>query len=112
MANKQTYIGEFEQFVMLSILQLSDNAYGVTIRNHLKESIDRDVSFGALYSTIDRLEKKGLVVSKKGEASPERGGKAKRLVRVSSEGISVLRLSKLHLETMWKGTELSGKANA
>ncbi|NRA59414.1 MAG: helix-turn-helix transcriptional regulator [Psychrobium sp.] len=107
MANKQTYLGEFEHFVLLSIMHLGDQAYGVTIRQQLKQSIDRDVSLGALYSTIERLEKKGFITSRKGEAKPERGGKAKRLVRVSALGISMLSASKLQFETMWRNIQIS-----
>ena len=76
MANKQSYLGEFEHLVLLSIMQLSDNAYGVTVRRYLKETINRDVSIGALYATVERLEKKGFITSRKGEAKAERGGKA------------------------------------
>jgi len=106
MANKQTYLGEFEHVVLLSILHLENNAYGVTIRQQLKESINRDVSLGALYSTVERLEKKGFITSKKGEAKPERGGKAKRLINVTALGLKMLSESKQHFETMWKGIQI------
>lgn len=55
---KEKFLGEFEQMVMLAILKLNDNAYGVSIRDMLVEAIDRDVSVGALYTTLERLEKK------------------------------------------------------
>ena len=79
-------MGEFEQFVLLAILKLRDDAYGTTIRQTLVESIDRDVTVGALYTTLERLEKKGLVESKMGEATQERGGRAKKYFTVSAEG--------------------------
>jgi len=101
MANKESYLGEFEHVVMLSILSLKDNAYGVTIRQNLKEKIGRDVSIGALYSTAERLENKGLLSSKKGEALSERGGKAKRYFSVTPLGMSALNETKKQLETLW-----------
>ena len=106
MANKQTYLGEFEHFVLLSILHLENNAYGVTLRQQLKESINRDVTLGALYSTIERLEKKGFITSKKGDTKPERGGKAKRLVNITAFGLKTLSDSKERLEIMWQNTQV------
>jgi PadR family transcriptional regulator, regulatory protein PadR len=102
MANKRSYLGEFEHCVLLSILQLKDNAYGVSIRAQLKKAIDRDVSLGAIYSTIERLENKGLIQSKKSEALPERGGKPKRLVKVTSSGHKELIETKKRIDTMWE----------
>jgi PadR family transcriptional regulator PadR len=101
MANKESYLGEFEHVVMLSVLSLKDNAYGVTIRQNLKEKVGRDVAIGALYSTAERLEKKGLLSSKRGEAAPERGGKAKRYFSVTALGMSALNETKKQLETLW-----------
>ena len=102
MANKQNYLGEFEHFVLLSILQLKGEAYGVTIRAQLKNAIDRDVSLGAIYSTIERLEKKGLIQSRKSEALPERGGKPKRLVKATSLGHEELLATKKRIDIMWQ----------
>ena len=101
MANKTSYLGEFEHVVMLSILSLGDNAYGVTIRKNLKDTIGREVTIGALYSTAERLEKKGLLCSSKSGASPERGGKAKRFFKVTAQGIRMLEETKRHLDTLW-----------
>jgi DNA-binding PadR family transcriptional regulator len=102
MANKQSYLGEFEHFVLLSILQLKGEAYGVTIRAHLKKEIKRDVSLGAIYSTIERLEKKGFILSRKSEALPERGGKPKRLVKITPLGHKELLTTKERIDIMWK----------
>ena len=102
MANKTSYLGEFEHVVLLSILSLKDNAYGVTIREHLKSTVGREVAIGALYSTAERLEKKGLLSSYKGGASAERGGKAKRFFSVTADGISALEETKSHLEKLWQ----------
>ena len=86
---------------MLSILSLKDNAYGVTIRQNIKEKVSREVTIGALYSTAERLENKGLLSSKKGEAVAERGGKAKRYFSVTALGMSALNETKKQLETLW-----------
>ncbi|TWX51127.1 PadR family transcriptional regulator [Colwellia hornerae] len=102
MANKKSYLGEFEHLVLLSVMHLGEDAYGVTVRRHLKNTIDRDVSIGALYSTVERLEKKGLITSKKGEAKAERGGKAKRYFKLTSDGITNLKYTKDKLELMWE----------
>ena len=102
MANKQNYLGEFEHLVLLSILQLNGEAYGVTIRAQLKNEIDREVSLGAIYSTIERLEKKGFIQSRKSEALPERGGKPKRLVKATLMGREELLATKNRMDIMWK----------
>jgi len=108
MANKQTYLGEFEHCVLLGIVHLESNAYGVTIRQYLKAVIDRDVSLGALYSTIERMETKGLITSKKGEATPELGGKAKRMVKITADGQNALRETKQRFESLWANVQLLG----
>ncbi|MEO0369528.1 MAG: helix-turn-helix transcriptional regulator, partial [Pseudomonadota bacterium] len=102
MANKTSYLGEFEHVVMLSILSLGDNAYGVTIRENLKQAIGRDVAIGALYSTAERLERKGLLASSKRDATAERGGKAKRYFCVTAPGMTALEETKRHLNTLWQ----------
>jgi len=108
MANKQNYLGEFEHCVLLGIVHLENNAYGVTIRKYLKTTIDRDVSLGALYSTIERMEKKGLITSKKGVATPERGGKAKRMVKITADGKQALQETKQRFESLWANIQLLG----
>jgi DNA-binding PadR family transcriptional regulator len=101
-ANKESYLGEFEHVVLLSILNLKENAYGNTIRQYLHDAIDRDVSVGALYSTAERLENKGLLSSTKSGATAERGGKAKRYFKVTALGMSALSDTKAYLEQLWK----------
>lgn len=106
MSNKDKFLGEFEQFLLLAILRLGENAYGSTIRQLLAESIARDVTIGALYTTLERLEKKGLVESKMGEATAERGGRAKKYFKVSAQGQTALKRSKQALSNMWQGLAL------
>lgn len=81
------YLGEFEHLVLLALVRLGDEAYGVTVRQEIAARTERDVSLGAIYATLDRLEAKGLVSSRTGEAKAERGGRAKRHFRVLAKGI-------------------------
>jgi len=104
--DKQKFLGEFEQFILLAILKLGEGAYGSTIRQVLAETIARDVTIGALYTTLERLEKKGLVESKMGEATAERGGRAKKYFKVSAQGQSALKRSKQALHSMWQGVTI------
>ncbi len=97
------FLGEFEQAVLLAILRLRDNAYGVTIRRDISERTGRDVSFGAVYATLERLEAKGFVSSRFGEPTPERGGKRKRYFRVEAPGQRALSEAHAHRKAMWAG---------
>lgn len=83
-------LGMLEQSVMMVILALGDAAYGVPIRDELSRRTRRDHSFGAVYTTLDRLEAKGLIVSRLGEPTAERGGKAKRYFDLTDEGRQAL----------------------
>ena len=83
------YLGELEELVLLAILKVGSNAYGVPIKDALEEA-GRRISVGALYATLDRLERKGFLKSRQGEATPERGGKAKRFFEVEGAGVSAL----------------------
>jgi DNA-binding PadR family transcriptional regulator len=83
-------LGSFEEIVLLAILRLTTDAYGAQIRKTVEEATGRSVSIGAIYATLDRLERKHFVVSWQGEATPERGGRAKRYFRIESEGRQAL----------------------
>lgn len=80
-------LGEFEYLLITAAAGLGDNAYGVSIREEIETTTGRKCSLGALYTTIERLEKKGLLKTWMGDATPERGGRAKRLVRVTPKGV-------------------------
>ena len=82
-------LGDFEEVVLLAIAGLSDNAYGVPIRARLEDA-GRKTSVGALYVTLDRLQTKGLIESWEGQATPQRGGRAKKYFRVTSAGHDAL----------------------
>ncbi len=99
-------MGEFEQIALLALLRLGKNAYGVPVRKEIEKRTKRAVSIGALYSTLDRLEAKGHVVSWLGDPTAERGGRAKRYFRVEPLGIRALERSREVLDTMWKGVDL------
>ena len=103
MANKETYLGEFEHIVLLALIHLKDDAYGMTIRMEIDERIGRSVSIGAVYTTLERLEKKGFITSKMGEATPQRGGKAKKYFVITPAGKRKLQEAKKNLEIMWQG---------
>ena len=81
-------LGEFEYLLITVAAGLGENAYGAAIREEMEATADRRCSMGALYTTIDRLERKGLLETWMGEATPQRGGRAKRMVRVTGRGVS------------------------
>jgi PadR family transcriptional regulator PadR len=81
-------LGEFEYLLITVAAGLGENAYGAAIREEIEATADRRCSMGALYTTIDRLERKGLLETWMGEATPQRGGRAKRMVRVTGRGVS------------------------
>lgn len=79
-------LGEFEQLILMALMRLGPGAYGVTIRGEIEARANRAVSAGALYTALTRMEKRGLVSSRLGEPTPERGGKRKRLYTVQPAG--------------------------
>jgi PadR family transcriptional regulator, regulatory protein PadR len=100
------YLGEFEQIVVLALLRLEDQAYGVTVRQEIEFRTKRDVSIGAVYATLDRLERKGYVKSYLGEPTPERGGRSKRFFRVTAKGLAAVNRTQRALQRMIEGLDL------
>jgi len=94
-------LGEFEQMVLLAVLHVRGEAYGVPIVEEIERRTGRTISRAAVYVTLRRLEKRGLVSSWMGQPTRERGGKARRCVRVEAEGVALLRESRLAMERMW-----------
>jgi PadR family transcriptional regulator PadR len=88
------YLGEFEQLVLLAVLRLGDQAYAVPIRHAIDEAAARSVSRGALYTTLERLETKGLLSSRLGEPTADRGGRARRYHHVTPAGMRALRAAR------------------
>ena len=99
------FLGEFEQTVMLAILQLGDRAYAPGIAQHLETSINRSVSRGALYSCLNQLERKGLVRWRLDEPAVERGGHSRRFYRVTASGVRSLRAARDGQMILWRGLE-------
>jgi PadR family transcriptional regulator len=105
------YLGEFEQIVLLAVVRLGTRAYGVPIRQEIEKRTGRKVTVGALYATLDRLEAKGYLHSWFADATPQRGGRAKRYFRVEPEGVKTLSQSKSMLDRMWQGLRIPGEGH-
>jgi len=100
-----TYLGEFEQLLLLAVLRLGAEAHGPEIARELETRAGRTVSRGHLYTTLDRLEDKGLIRWKLAPGGAVRDGLPRRLYSVSAAGISALRESRDILRQMWRGLE-------
>ncbi len=100
---KGDFLGAFEEIVLLALVHLGDNAYGMTIRREIEDRSGRTVSIGAVYSTLDRLESKGLVSSAYSNGSEARRGRAKRYFKLEPEGAKSLSRSSEILANMWRG---------
>src|SRR5712675_1520 len=102
------YLGEFEHLIVLALLRLEDRAYGVTVRQEIELRTKREVSIGAVYATLDRLEAKGYVASQMGDPTPERGGRSKRFFRVTAKGASAVKHTHRTLRSLTEGLVLLG----
>ena len=100
------YLGEFEHIIILALLRLEDRAYGVTVRQEIELRTQREVSIGAVYATLARLESKGYVRSHRGDPTPERGGRSKRFFRVTAKGVGAVNRTHRALLRMTEGLEL------
>lgn len=92
---------DFELMLLLGILRVGDGAYGVQIAREVEQTSGRRVLLGAAYAALDRLERNGLVTSVLGEPAPERGGRAKRLFRVTARGLRAARDTQRALVALW-----------
>ena len=101
----RAHLGEFEQIVLLAVLRLGEDAYGVPIREDIERRTGRSLTVGALYRTLDRLESKGYLSSSFGEPTAERGGRSRRYFRVRPIGLRTLRASRDALAAMWEGLD-------
>ncbi len=100
---KGKYLGDFEQLVMLAVMRLGEEAYGMTVRREIEARSERRVSLGAIYATLDRLEDKGFVSSALGEATRGRRGRAKRFFRAQAPGVRALQNALVSLDQMRRG---------
>lgn len=100
---KGEHLGEFEQVVLLAIARLGDGAHGAAIHAEIEETTGRDVSLATVYVTVSRLAEKGYLETSAGLASPERGGRARKVAALTAEGRAQLRAVRLTMEQLWKG---------
>ena len=102
-------LGNFELMVLLAVLRVGEDAYGVPIASELEDKISREVLLGSVYAALERLEAKGLVASSLGDPTPERGGRAKRYFTVTAKGLREVRETQRTLVRLWRGLpELQG----
>lgn len=105
-------LGEFEQVVVLAILRLGEDAYGVTIRREIAQCTGRDPAPGALYTTLDRLEDKGLVSSRFGDPTSARGGRPKRYFTATKSGVQAVAHAQRAYQRLLDGLVIPGLARA
>jgi PadR family transcriptional regulator PadR len=98
----RSYLGELELMILLSLLRLGDEAYGVPISRELEAHRGRNVSMGSVYAALERLEAKSLVTSLVGDSTPERGGKAKRYFKITKEGLRQVQETRRVLTRLWQ----------
>ena len=98
-------LGEFEQLVLLAIVHLGDDAYGIPIVEEIARRTGRSASRGSVYVVLRRLEQKGFVSSWMSDPTPERGGKARRLAKITAKGARALRDARTAAERMWRGLD-------
>jgi PadR family transcriptional regulator PadR len=104
-AMSDTYLGEFEQIVMLAILRLRDEAYAIPIREEIEAKTTRSVARGALYTALERLEAKRCLRSRMSAPLAERGGRSRRYFTVTPAGLAALRASRRALQQLWQGLD-------
>lgn len=106
---KKTKLGEFEEIVLLTVLVLKEEAFGVAIKRELEERLKETLSVGSIHSALKRMEEKGFLTSKWGEAEKIRGGKRKRIYDVTQEGQAVLNEMKDIRASLWNAIEPTSK---
>lgn len=98
-------LGTFEHLLLLGLVRLGEEAYGVSIREEIRSRTGRSISPGAIYTALQRLERRGLVHSHLGDPTPERGGKRKRYYRLTAAGVEAVRQAQAALARMTSGLE-------
>src|SRR5580658_4417610 len=96
-------LGEFEYLVMLAVLRLADDAYGMRVRQEIASRTGRDVTIGAVYATLERLADKGLLSASMSDPTPERGGRAKRSFKLTGAGMKAVNRARQDLAAMLEG---------
>ncbi len=98
-------LGEFQQKLLLTVIRLGSNAYGMQIRREIHERTGRNVAIGQIYTVLGRLEQKGFVSSRMGDPTPERGGRAKKFYKVTAKGERALDEAQHAIESLSEGLE-------
>jgi DNA-binding PadR family transcriptional regulator len=98
----RSYLGEFELMLLLAVVHLGEQAYGVPISRQLERNRGRNVSIGSVYAALERLQAKGLILSRLGDPTPERGGKSKRFFQITKEGLRQVHETRQVLTSMWQ----------
>ena len=110
--DKWKSLGEFEHLLLLAVMRLGEDAYGVTIRREIEDRTGRPVSLGSIYPTMDRLEERGYVRSWRSTPTKTRGGRSRRYFQMQPDGVTVLRRAhEMHL-AMWDGHDPDGREPA
>ena len=99
---ERSYLGELELMILLSVVGLGEEAYGVPISREIEKHVGRDVSLASVYAALERLAARGLVASRLGDPTPERGGKARRYFRVTKVGLRQMQETRRVLQKMWR----------
>lgn len=100
---KREYLGSIELLVLLAVMRAGRNAYGIPIAREIEAVSGKEVALGSIYATLSRLEAKGLIASELGEPTPERGGRAKAIFRLTTKGLREVRDAQAMLTRMWSG---------
>ncbi len=100
---------EFEHFVLLALVRLGKEGYGMTVRRELESTSGRSVTIGSVYATLERLEARGYVASWHGEPDPVRGGRARRNFEPTPEGLVALARAREVMNRMWDGVTVDGR---
>jgi DNA-binding PadR family transcriptional regulator len=107
---KPNPVSNFELMVLLALIRLGDEAYGVPISKEIEEHSGHDVAVGSVYAALERLRDRGFVTSAVGEPTPERGGRAKRYFNATAKGMKVVQETQRTLTRLWDGLpKLEGK---
>lgn len=103
--NRITYLGELEQMIMWSVLRLGDDAYGLAVRDQLEARAGRSVARGAVYTTLDRLARKGYLASRLANSDTNRAGRPRRYFTVTEDGRDALKQARDAFVSLWGGLE-------
>jgi PadR family transcriptional regulator PadR len=99
---RRDYLGQFELMVLLAVIRIGEDAYGVPIIRELEVASGREVAVGSVYAALERLEEKGLVTSSVGDPTPERGGRAKQYFHVTAKGLKAAREARRTFDKLWQ----------